>query len=97
MGTEENSFEPQPFPRENQSVPVIAPYWQDFDIYGAGEIYYRLTSDPLITTRVSLEVLVSFGRMFRPKEVIIATWDHVGYFHRKSDKVTLMNIYSVAS
>lgn len=87
MGAEENAFEPEPFPR-NDSVPVIAPYWQDFDIYGAGEIYYRLTSESFITTRVAFEVLITFATVFKPKEVIIVTWDHVGFFYRQSNKVS---------
>ena len=89
LGTEENNFEPQYFPRENVSVPIIAPYWQDFDIYGTGEIYYRLMADSLTTTRVAFEVLLTFGVVFKPKVVLIATWDHVGYYLRQIDKVTL--------
>ena len=89
LGTEENTFEPQYFPRENLSVPIIAPYWQDFDIYGTGEIYYRVMTDSLTTTRVAFEVLLTFGVVFRPKVVLIATWDHVGYYLRQTDKVML--------
>ena len=89
LGAEENNFEPQDFPRENLSVPIIAPYWQDFDISGTGEIYYRLMSDSLTTTRAAFEVLLTFGVVFKPKVVLIATWDHVGYYLRQIDKVML--------
>ena len=50
---------------------------------------YRSTSDSDLLRRVQNDLKVGFpgARRFQPTEVFIATWNEVGYYEEKSNKV----------
>ena len=70
---------------------VVAPYWYDVDTRGngSGRIYYkdvtRGTDADLIGEIDSLATPHLCG--FTSTWALIVTWDHVGYFSERSDKV----------
>ena len=69
---------------------VVAPYWYDVDTRNSGRIYYknvtRDTDADLIKEIDSLATTHLCG--FVTIWALIVTWDHVGYFNKKSDKVS---------
>ena len=57
----------------------------------SGEVWYRAASDSAALNLASDWVeAAGFSRAFSPAEVFIATWDRVGYFDAKGDKVHLV-------
>ena len=47
------------------------------------------SSNAAILARSAIEVETNFDEdTFRPTEVFVATWDKVGYYERKKDKVS---------
>ena len=70
---------------------IIAPYWADVDIRGAGRIYYRQTSDPNLLDRATSEIrqTSSMSENITVTNLLIATWNNVGYYYRNSDKVCM--------
>ena len=79
------AYTPEPFPLE--STPLIAPYWADVDTRGTGIVRYRQTSDPALLARARDDVSCVSQKIFIPTFLVIATWDHVGYFESHVDKV----------
>ena len=91
--------QPQDFPLNTSNTilsgidwgAVVAPYWYDVDTRGngSGRIYYKDVtrgSDPdLIGVIDSLATPYLCG--FNTIWALIVTWDHVGYFSVRSDKV----------
>ena len=71
------------------SYRIIAPYWADVDTRGGGRIYYRQTSDPNLLSRAANEIRrgLTISENVTITNLLIATWDAVGYYYRKSDKV----------
>ena len=70
-----------------RSPPLIAPYWDDFNPYFTGGIYYRQTndSDQLQLFYNYTSLLLKGGEMtglndFYPTHLFIATWNHVPPF-----------------
>ena len=89
-----SGYTPQQFPLD-AGVPIIAPYWADVDTRGTGNVWYRLTTDPEIILRVRNEIAVAFPQLstsFIAQEVVVATWDRVGYFDTRTDKVLISNL-----
>ena len=68
---------------------IIAPYWADVDTRGTGDIYYRQTTDPSLLARATSEIRTAFPRSLNNtiSNLLIATWDRVGYYYRNTDKV----------
>ena len=64
------------------SPPIIAPFWDDINIAGGGEIYYRQVFDSFLVEQVQLEVSSQFPEVgfFYPSLVFVATWDRVAPF-----------------
>ena len=86
------SFEAEPFPLPD--LKVIAPFWADVDTTGIGTVWYRDTSDTKLLDRARSDILrnpVLFPDIdlqnFFPTSLLIATWDHVGYYDQHTDKV----------
>ena len=91
---------PQDFPLDSSSTirsgidwsAVVAPYWYDIDTRGngSGRIYYknvtRDTDTDLIREIDSLALSHLCG--FTTIWALIVTWDEVGYFSSRSDKVS---------
>ena len=72
----------------------IAPFWADVDTRGGlGTIFYRSVTDQKTLSQIKIIVSNSkagfrFAARFIPKWVLIATWEEVGYYDRKGDKVS---------
>ena len=87
-----------PIPASESSRQLIAPFWADVDISTpqSGNVFYRETSDPQLLSRAGSDILrdprlfpeVDFST-FLPTSIFVATWDHVGYYRRRFDKVNM--------
>ena len=78
------SFTVTSFPL-SQSVPLAAPFFADVDnTVGSGNVWYRITQDPVLLAKAKSDIPAS---NFNPVWLFIATWDHVGYYSRHTDKV----------
>ena len=75
---------------------LIAPYWADVDTRprdngtARNAVWYKTTSDPALLNRARDQVQLAFIDQvgFSPTLLIIATWDEVGYFEEKTDRVS---------
>ena len=67
----------------------IAPYWADFDLRGFGQIFYRQTKDPVLLARATNEIQRAFplSQNTNVINLFIVTWDSVGYYNSRVDKV----------
>jgi len=61
-----------------------------------GFVYYRQTTDATLLTKARNQVRALFSAFssFTPTFLFIATWDHVGYYNRHTEKVSLKFDYS---
>ena len=70
---------------------MVAVYWTDVDTQpeGSGTVWYRETADTTLLHWFHEEIRGAFPtqRIFNPISLFIATWDHVGYYYRRFDKV----------
>ena len=68
---------------------IIAPYWADVDTRGTGQVLYRQSTDPSLLARASREIQAAFSLTYNIeiKNLLISTWNAVGYYYRKTDKV----------
>ena len=64
------------------TVPLIAPYWENFDLRRGGNIFYRQTSNTTLLQRVRNQLQKSFPSAgdFSPTRLFIATWERVPGF-----------------
>lgn len=92
-----SGYSPQTFPLSSP-LPLVAPYWADVDTSGTGTVWYRQTVSKEALERAQYDVTrdpTLFPSLdlsdFTPTLVVIATWDHVGYFSRKTDRVCFQN------
>ena len=85
-----SAFFATPFPL-NSTQGLIAVYWTDVDTRpnGSGIVWYRETTNAALLRRFRDEIRRAFPtqRMFNPISLFIATWDHVGYFFMRFDRV----------
>ena len=83
-----NDFTPTTLPI-NGSARIIAPYWADVDTTGTGEIYYRQTNNSALLARARNEIRAAFpgSQNVIVTDLLIVTWDAVGYFDSNIDKV----------
>ena len=68
----------------------IAPYWSDVDLTGTGNVFYRQTKDPALLARATNEIRNVFplSQNVIVTNLLIVTWDAVGYYFNHADKVT---------
>ena len=72
----------------------IAPFWADVDTRdGLGTVFYRSVADQETLSQIKNIVSNSkagyrLAARFNPKWALIATWEEVGYYERKGDKVS---------
>ena len=73
----------------NTGIPTIAPFWADIDTRGVGNVWYRNTSNDDDALKVKNIVAEAFPQSldFTASNVIVATWDQVGYYDANDDKV----------
>ena len=87
-----SSYTPQSFPISGSRV-LLSPYWGDVDTRpsNGGFVYYRQSTDSILLTKAMNQVRTLFPAFssFTPTFLFIATWDHVGYYNRHTDKVSV--------
>ena len=76
---------------------IIAPYWADVDTRGNGQILYRQSIDSSLLARASREIQEAFpsSQNVTIRNLLIATWDEVGYYSQNDDKVHKCYVYNV--
>ena len=96
-----SAYIPVPFPLINGSIngtnatsfQLIAPYWSDVDTRSenGGTVWYRESNAQEDITRARDDIRTAYEEArdsnFAPHSVFIATWDHVGYYNTRDDKV----------
>ncbi|XP_069945612.1 nidogen isoform X2 [Cherax quadricarinatus] len=82
------------FPLE---YPIIAPFYSDVDTRQAGTIWYRETSDPGTISRAKFDVQQYFSSAasFEPQGVFIVTWDGVGPYNQRANRVNTYQLIIV--
>jgi len=92
LGKLYNHFVPQNFPLSSDQK-IIAPYWADVDLRGIGNVFYRQTTDPVLIAKANSDIRESFptSENVSISNLLIVTWDSVGYFPSKRDKVTFVH------
>ena len=80
---------PLPLNGTQQNEQIIAPYWADVDTRGAGEIFYRQTTNASLLVRATNEIRAAFpaSENMTIQNLLIATWNKVGYYFFNTDKV----------
>ena len=91
------AFFAEPFPL-NSTQEMIAVYWTDVDTRpeGSGTVWYRETTDAALLRRFHDEIKNAFftKEIFNPISLFIVTWDHVGYYDSRFDKVYIIYSYN---
>jgi len=83
-----STYNSNQFPlRDNKEI--IAPFWADVDTTGIGGISYRETTDRELLSRADEDIKIAFPKSagFSSTYLFIATWNRVGYFESRTDKV----------
>ena len=90
FGTAISTYTPEAFPLAGGRR-FIAPYWADVDTrpLDGGTVWYReeRDSDMLVIAKEDVEWAFP-GTGFQPKWLFIATWENVGYYNQKTNKVS---------
>ena len=76
--------------REAKPNAIIGPFFGYVDTRGGGSVWYRESVAPSDLTKAESDIKRAYpvdAANFRTSSVFIATWDHVGYFPRRNDKV----------
>ena len=62
--------------------PIIAPFWDDINVFIGGTIYYRQESNPVIAKELQQAISSQYpeAELFHPSLVFVATWDRVEAF-----------------
>ena len=68
---------------------MIAPFWEgNTDTTGTGNVFYRQTTDPHLLARALNQIqAANLSVSQNITNLLIATWDAVGYYPKKTDKV----------
>ena len=85
----QDDYTPVKFPLSG-GVPIVAPFWADVDTIGTGDIWVRESSTDMVAFEKIKGIVANAFRdlpEFIASEVIIQTWDHVGYYYENTDKV----------
>ena len=74
---------------------MIAPLWADVDTRGTGNVFYRQTTDPNLLARATNEIKSVFptSSNITITNLLIVTWDAVGYYSQHTDKVRMYNVH----
>ena len=77
-----SGYSAQTFPL--QGFPLITPYWGDVDTRGTGNVFYRITTANALLEKAKGDVHSVYSDLsfFVPTQLLIATWDHVGYYNQ---------------
>ena len=76
---------------------MLAPYWSATDNRGTGEVFYRQTAEPTLLARASSEIREMFpmSQNVTITNLLIVTWDAVGYYFRRTDKVNSISVMAL--
>lgn len=76
---------------------VLAPYWSGTDTRGTGKIFYRQTAEPILLARATREIHEAFptSQNVTIKNLFIVTWDAVGYYSMRRDKVNDTSVFDI--
>nr|XP_040583540.1 nidogen-like [Lepeophtheirus salmonis] len=79
------------FPME---YPLIAALYSDVDTRApnGGTVWFRKTHEQRLLDDIGGRISIKFGGRFRPRELFVTTWDHVGCFDSQSDE---LNTYQI--
>lgn len=68
---------------------IISPFLADVDTHLSGNIFYRETQEPSLLDAATSLIKKSFSAesRFQANSLFIVTWDDVGYYDGKNDKV----------
>ena len=74
-----------------QLFPLIPPPCAVQDTQYCGSVWYRVTSDTEVIERFNVEIASVTGLIILPfEEVLIVTWDHVGYCCSNNSEVIFL-------
>ena len=70
----------------------VAPFWADVDTTNVGDVWYRQSTSQALINKANMQIRLAFPLQipFTATNLIIATWEKVGYFDGNMDKVTLI-------
>ena len=90
-----NFWTPGPLPIDGPQF--ITPFWADVDLTGTGQVYYRQTNDTVLLARANNEIQAAFAMSENVNitNLLIVTWDAVGYYSGRTDKVILLCVYEI--
>jgi autotransporter-associated beta strand protein len=78
------------------AVPLVAPFWGDVDTShpSSGKVWYRIEQDGPTLAEIGSSVENSYPGIqgFTPTFAQIATWDRVGYYKQKADKLNTFQV-----
>lgn len=85
------AYTPEPLPISGSRV-LLSPYWADVDtrLSNGGFVHYRQSTDTALLNNARDQIRAIFPddfQTFTPTFLFIATWDHVGYYNMRTDKV----------
>jgi len=88
------SYTPEELPLNGSMI--IAPFWADADVRGTGRVFYRQTTDPSLLDRATSEIRAAFpmDEYFSLTNLLIISWDAIGYYDRGTDKVMIIPLCS---
>lgn len=71
----------------------LAPFWADVDTTVAGNVWYRQSSTQALLDRANMEIRNAFPLQptFTATDLFIVTWDQVGFFDRRSGRVSMLD------
>lgn len=77
--------------------PLIAVFLADVDTTRTGRIYYRWTDQEDVLQRTAYDIRQHFSgfESYMPSLLFIATWENVGFYNAKSDKLNTFQLVLV--
>jgi len=95
-----STYEYTPARMNTVGQPMIAIYWGDVDTRpgNGGSVYYRSTVDSALCETVSQFVRdTNDGSTFVGTKLFVVTWDSVGYYNQKVNKLNTFQLILVAN
>ena len=73
-------------------------FWADVDTNpdDGGFVWYRIADSPDLKERALKDIQRAYSSVPDVDYLLIATWDHVGYFPEQTDKVKYHKIHCMA-
>jgi nidogen (entactin) len=81
------------------SFRLVAPFYADVDTSLSGNVYYRETADASMLQKVETLIHANFpeSSSFRPRHLLIVTWDEVGYWNSMYDQTNTFQVVIASS